>query len=50
MIILTEAGGTVTNFTGGTYSVYNKEILATNGNIHTELLSIIMKAAGKKDV
>ena len=50
LIILTEAGGTVTDFTGGTYSVYNKEILATNGNIHEELLSIIMKAAGKKDV
>ncbi|MFA7361012.1 MAG: inositol monophosphatase family protein [Candidatus Kapaibacterium sp.] len=46
-IILTEAGGKVTNFQGGEYSVYNKEILATNGNIHEELLVIIMKAAKK---
>ncbi len=43
-IILTEAGGTVTDFNGGKYSVYNKEILATNGLIHNELLGIIMKA------
>lgn len=46
-IILTEAGGKVTDFQGGEYSVYNKEILATNGHIHQELLDIIMKAARK---
>ena len=44
VIILTEAGGVVTDFNGGKYSVYNKEILATNGLIHKELLDIIMKA------
>jgi myo-inositol-1(or 4)-monophosphatase len=40
-IILTEAGGTVTDFTGGKYSVYNKEILASNGKIHKDILRVI---------
>jgi myo-inositol-1(or 4)-monophosphatase len=40
-IILTEAGGIVTDFKGGKYSVYNKEILATNGKVHKDMLDII---------
>jgi myo-inositol-1(or 4)-monophosphatase len=40
-LILTEAGGKVTDFNGGKYSVYNKEILATNGLIHNDLLDVI---------
>jgi len=40
-IILTEAGGIVTDFKGGKYSVYNKEILASNGKIHQDMLDII---------
>ncbi|MDD5362738.1 MAG: inositol monophosphatase family protein [Ignavibacteria bacterium] len=40
-LILTEAGGKVTDFKGGKYSVYNKEILATNGKIHSSILNII---------
>lgn len=43
-IILTEAGGIVTDFKGGKYSVYNKEILATNGLIHDEIIEIIKEA------
>jgi myo-inositol-1(or 4)-monophosphatase len=42
-LILTEAGGVVTDFNGGKYSVYNKEILATNGKIHSNILDIIRK-------
>lgn len=40
-IILTEAGGTVTDFHGKKYSVYNKEILASNGKIHGSMLEVI---------
>ncbi len=40
-IILTEAGGIVTDFNGGKYSVYNKEILASNGKIHNDILEVI---------
>lgn len=40
-LILLEAGGKVTDFNGGKYSVYNREILASNGLIHEQLLNII---------
>lgn len=40
-LILTEAGGTLSDFSGNEYSVYNKQILATNGKIHNQLLQII---------
>jgi myo-inositol-1(or 4)-monophosphatase len=37
-LIIEEAGGKVTNFSGEPYSVYHKETLATNGIIHDEML------------
>lgn len=40
-LILKEAGGLVTDFQGKEYSVYNKEILATNGLLHEDILKII---------
>jgi myo-inositol-1(or 4)-monophosphatase len=40
-LIVEEAGGKVTDFTGEYYSVYQPHILATNGRIHDELLGII---------
>ena len=40
-LMVTEAGGKVTDFTGRDYSVYQKQILATNGLIHEELRGII---------
>ena len=40
-LILTEAGGKVTDFKGGKYSVYGKQILATNGLIHDQMLEVI---------
>src|SRR5918993_2865588 len=33
-IIVTEAGGTVTDFSGEPFSVYQKQLLASNGKIH----------------
>jgi len=40
-LIVTEAGGRVSNFDGDAYSVYDKQTLATNGLIHEEMLQII---------
>jgi len=38
VLILEEAGGKITGFKGEKYNVYNKQIVATNGLIHKELL------------
>lgn len=40
-LILTEAGGKVTKYDGSKYSIYDKEILATNGKIHKELMGYL---------
>ncbi|HMN32036.1 MAG: inositol monophosphatase [Chitinophagaceae bacterium] len=40
-LIIEEAGGKITNFKGESYSVYDKETLATNGKIHDEILKVI---------
>jgi myo-inositol-1(or 4)-monophosphatase len=40
-LIVEEAGGKVTDFTGTDYSPYQPTILATNGKIHAEMLSEI---------
>ncbi len=43
-LILNEAGGKLTDFTGNRYSIYNKQIVATNGKIHKEMLEVLSKA------
>lgn len=40
-LIVTEAGGKVTGFAGNKYSIYSKEILATNGRIHEEAVKVL---------
>lgn len=40
-LIVEEAGGKVTDFSGNPFSVYQHPILATNGLIHDEMLRII---------
>ena len=45
-LIVTEAGGKVTNFDGQPYSVYDKQTLATNGLIHDEMLRLIKTPGG----
>ncbi len=40
-LMVEEAGGKVTDFTGDYYSPYQPHILATNGKIHDELLAIV---------
>jgi len=41
VLILEEAGGGVTNFGGGEYSIYVKEILASNNSIHGEMIDVL---------
>jgi myo-inositol-1(or 4)-monophosphatase len=40
-IILEEAGGRTTDFKGGPFSVYMKEILASNGRLHEQMLQVL---------
>jgi myo-inositol-1(or 4)-monophosphatase len=40
-LLVEEAGGKITNFAGGPYSVFDKETLATNGLIHEDMLHLI---------
>ncbi|MBI3139594.1 MAG: inositol monophosphatase [Sphingobacteriales bacterium] len=40
-LIVEEAGGKVTDFTGKPFSVYQHRLLATNGKIHEEMLAVI---------
>jgi myo-inositol-1(or 4)-monophosphatase len=44
-LILNEAGGKVTDFFGNKYSIYNKQILASNGRkLHDEMIEVLRKA------
>jgi myo-inositol-1(or 4)-monophosphatase len=38
VLIAQEAGGTVTNFSGGPFSIDSAQVLASNGLLHEELL------------
>jgi len=40
ILLVEEAGGRVTNFSGGKYKLDSREILASNGLIHDELLGL----------
>jgi myo-inositol-1(or 4)-monophosphatase len=42
-LMVTEAGGKVTDFRGGTFSIYDEEIIASNGWIHEEMLRVIQE-------
>lgn len=41
-LIAEEAGATLTDFNGKTYSIYNKQILASNGRIHKQMLDVLL--------
>lgn len=41
VLIVTEAGGTVTSLTGGPYDIHDHQVLATNGHVHQEMIEII---------
>lgn len=41
MLLVQEAGGTVTNFRGRPTSIYTSDIVASNGKVHNEMLKIL---------
>jgi myo-inositol-1(or 4)-monophosphatase len=43
-LILNEAGGKISNFKGEKYSIYSKQILATNTKIHKEMMEVLALA------
>jgi myo-inositol-1(or 4)-monophosphatase len=43
VVILEEAGGRVTDFSGGPFSVYGKQIVGSNGKIHDEMIAVLQK-------
>ena len=50
-LILRESGGVLTDFAGKPFSIYQREIAATNGGIHQEMLKVLkkIKNSGKPD-
>ncbi len=45
MLLVTEAGGKVTDFSGEPYQAGGRELLATNGHIHSEMKGVITEIA-----
>ena len=43
LVILEEAGGRVTDFAGNPFSIYGKQIVASNGKIHDEMVAALAK-------
>jgi myo-inositol-1(or 4)-monophosphatase len=48
-LILTEAGGSISDFKGHDYDIFGNETLASNGRIHEQMIGVLQKAARKKD-
>ena len=45
ILLVTEAGGKVTNFAGNPASIYDHDILATNGYIHEEMKKVLKRSS-----
>ena len=43
VVILREAGGTVTNFKGAPHSIYGRELVASNGHVHQAMLDLLQE-------
>jgi myo-inositol-1(or 4)-monophosphatase len=41
-LMIREAGGTVTNYRGKPGSIYDREVIASNGRIHEEMINVLM--------
>ena len=44
-LLVREAGGQVTNWTGGHYDPWDNHVLATNGRVHDEVIAALVDAA-----
>ena len=47
ILIIEEAGGKVTSYSGGKYDIYKGEVLASNGLIHEQMTEILRKVRSK---
>jgi myo-inositol-1(or 4)-monophosphatase len=45
-LIVTEAGGRVTDFRGNEFSNYKPQVLASNGLIHDRMIQVLTNAQG----
>jgi len=43
-VILLEAGGRLSDLSGGAFSIYGKELVASNGLIHDEMLEVLQQS------
>jgi myo-inositol-1(or 4)-monophosphatase len=43
LVIVEEAGGRVTNFSGQQFSIYDRQLLVSNGRIHEEMVAVLGK-------
>jgi len=48
ILILTEAGGRVTRIDGGRYSIFDDDILASNGHIHMAMKAVLTAGRGAR--
>ncbi len=48
MLIVREAGGTVTDFAGRPYHAGDRELFASNGTIHQEMLTLAAEIAARQ--
>jgi myo-inositol-1(or 4)-monophosphatase len=48
ILLVEEAGGKVTSWTGGKYELSRGEILASNGLIHDQMIDVLRKVRGRK--
>ncbi len=49
VLLVEEAGGRVTDMSGGEYKIGSYEILASNGKIHGEMIEVLKKAREEQD-
>jgi myo-inositol-1(or 4)-monophosphatase len=49
-LILTEAGGNISDFGGNTFSIHMKETLGSNGAIHRQMMDVLGVGSGGEDV
>lgn len=46
VVILREAGGTVTDFSGTSFSIFGQQLIASNGAIHLAMISVLNQTSG----
>ena len=44
VLIVTEAGGRVTDFQDGHYSIYKDQVVASNGLLHEQMCTVLQRA------